>query len=167
LSRAATASLWALVALGVVLMLLLYVRPWRKAVRAQIERIAPAVVPFCEAFCRFFLSFPGRAATNVLLGLARWGCAAFMLLVLIEPQAPVPVDRFFILLANAVARLVTYLPISINGLGVLELSAVELFKLGAIPAELTFAAFIINRAVYYAFAGAVLLAAVWRSDSEE
>lgn len=153
--------IWLLLGVSAAAVLTLYVRPWRKRVRVWVVAIAPSAIPFFEAFCRFFLSHPLRAGANVLLGLARWGCAAMMLLVLIEPQMPAPVDRTFVLVANAAARLVTYVPISINGIGVLELSAVELFALGGIPAQLTFAAFVVNRVVYYLFATAVVISLTW------
>lgn len=161
LPDAMNAWVWLLLSACVGAVVTLYVRPWRKRVRAMVEVIAPSAVPFFEAFCLFFLSHPLRAGTNVALGLARWCCAAAMLLVIIEPQMSVPVDRLFVMVANAAARLVTYVPISVNGIGVLELSAVELFTLGGIPAQLTFAAFVVNRVVYYLFATAVVISLLW------
>ena len=154
--------LWSLVLTLVLGATGLFVRPWRKAVRRVVERVAPGAIPFLEAFCRFFLAHPGRAAFNLLLGFARWVCAAFMLLVIIVPLAPAPVSWTFVVVANAVARLVTYVPVSINGLGVLELSAVELFRGGGIPADLTLTAFIVNRIIYYMFAVAMVLVWLWR-----
>jgi uncharacterized membrane protein YbhN (UPF0104 family) len=90
--------------------------------------------PFSKRSVASFYHYPLRAGANLLMGVARWLCAAVMLLVIIEPQMSVPVDRVFVMVSNAAARLVTYVPISINGIGVLELSAVELFRLGGIPA---------------------------------
>jgi uncharacterized protein (TIRG00374 family) len=154
-----------LAGIGIVALSSLYVRPWRKRIRAAVEGLVPVAVPFFEAFCRFFLRHPIRAVLNVLLGLGRWACAALMLLVLIEPQLSTPVDRGFVLVANAAARLVTYVPISINGIGILELSAVELFALGGIPAQLTFAAFVVNRVVYYVFATALVVHLTWTGNA--
>jgi uncharacterized protein (TIRG00374 family) len=161
LPNAVNGWLWLMIAVCAAAVSALYVRPWRKRVRLVVERTAPRALPFFEAFCRFFLSYPLRVTANMMLGLARWACAALMLLVLIEPQMPVPVDRAFVMVANAAARLVTYVPISINGIGVLELSAVELFRLGGIPAHLTLAAFIVNRIVYYLFASALVVGMTW------
>jgi uncharacterized membrane protein YbhN (UPF0104 family) len=165
LPDAMNAWLWTVLSVCAGAVVTLYVRPWRKRIRAIVAALAPSALPFFEAFCRFFLHYPLRAGANLLMGVARWLCAAFMLLVIIEPQMSVPVDRVFVMVSNAAARLVTYVPISINGIGVLELSAVELFRLGGIPAQLTLAAFVVNRVVYYLFATAVLINLMWSGDA--
>jgi len=56
-----------------------------------------------------------------------------------------------VLLINTLARLTTLIPVSLNGIGVLETTAFYLFRQLGIPGSDTLCAFLVNRIIVYTF----------------
>lgn len=134
--------------------------PLRRAVYAVVQRRFSWAAAYCYSCASFFVHHPVLLMLNVVASVARAIVGALCIWYLLHGfgiDAPlVPV-----LFMNFVARMVTLIPLTINGLGLLEGTAMVLFKRIGIEPELSFLAFFLSRLIAMVFGAIVILFATW------
>jgi uncharacterized membrane protein YbhN (UPF0104 family) len=124
-----------------------------------LEQSRPALLRTVGAMLRHAWSFralhPLGAATALVLALVRAGLGSLMLYIAIAALGADPIAYKDVFFLSAIGRLVTYLPISLNGLGVLEGTTVLLLQRVGVPHEVTLGAVLLNRVIHYGVAGIV------------
>ncbi len=138
----------------------LLVQPMRKWVRHRlVEPFFPRALPLGHMAVDFLLFRKRALALNVGLAVVRIAISAltiyFGLLAVGHAAAHLP-DIFWL---NGLVRTVTFIPISINGIGVLEGSAMKAFAAPGveIAEEVILSAFILNRAIAYMISGTIVI----------
>ena len=86
----------------------------------------------------------------------RWTIDALMTLVLLY-SAGFTVSIFYIMAINSISNFAAFVPVSISGLGIREITKVKLFALVAVPAEIAAAVAIIYTIWGYLVAIAILM----------
>lgn len=149
--------IYILILLGLMLsLMLLFLRPLRKLVRKKIvEPFFPWAVSFLNSFVSFFLNHMILVLLNLLGTVARALVGAFMIWVGLFALG-VHRGVWDVILINFVARIVSYVPVTINGLGLLESAAIKTFSRLDIAPEPILLAFLIDRAIAALFGLSVI-----------
>lgn len=105
---------------------------------------------------RDLASHRGILAINGLLTVVRAATSALTVYVGLAVFGHAHASYADIFMLGSIGRLATYVPVSVNGLGVLEGVSATLFVRAGIPMEATVVALLVNRAVHYAFAAGIL-----------
>ena len=132
----------------------------RSLVRERIVlQYFPGLLPACQMVMAFIIHRPGALALNLFVGVIRLVVGALMIhlgLMAFGYQQAAFNDVFWL---NCLVRTTTFIPISINGIGLLEGAAIKAFSIEGvgIPEETVLSAFLLNRVVLYIFAGGVVL----------
>ena len=135
-------------------------RLMRKFVRERIVlRYFPGLLPACQMVMSFMLHRPGALALNLFFGIIRLAVSGLMIhlsLMAFGYQQAAFNDVFWL---NCLVRTTTFIPISINGIGLLEGAAIKVFSIEGvgIPQESVLSAFLLNRVMLYIFAGGLVV----------
>jgi uncharacterized protein (TIRG00374 family) len=132
---------------------------------AGIPKTPAAMQAFLEYFPRMVRNHPLALILNLGLSAIRMFVAAWMTLFALRAFGYAENGFWDIFWLTSVARLTTYIPISVNGLGVMEGSAVVLLGIVGIPKEMVLNAFLFNRLVHYLFCFGTLNAFAARGKS--
>jgi uncharacterized membrane protein YbhN (UPF0104 family) len=108
-----------------------------------------SIVNFFRSFLGFIRSHPYVLCLNLIITIVRILLSASTIYIGMGVFGFDGAHYLDILWLTSISRMTTYLPISFNGLGVVEGSAVVLLSLVKISAEITICAFFINRLIHY------------------
>ena len=132
-------------------LMLLFLRPLRKFVKKRIvEPFFPWAISFLDSFVSFFLNHMILLFLNILGTVLRALVGAFMIWVGLFALG-VHKGVWDVIFINFVARIVSYIPVTINGLGLLESAAIKTFSRLDIAPEPIFLAFLIDRTIAVLF----------------
>jgi len=142
-------------------LLCIFLRPLRKLIKRKIiERFFPWAVEYFNAVISFFLNHKPLFILNLSGTLLRAFIGAFMIWIGLAALG-VRTEICPVIFTNFVARMVSYLPVTISGLGLLEGAAIALFKELGIQPEATLIAFLLDRTVCTLFSIVVILIYIW------
>lgn len=145
-------------------MFCVFVRPLRKFLKvAVIDKFMPWSHQYFNTMVNFLLNHPRLVLLNVLFSVLRafLGATAIWIgLVAIGVES----NLWAVAFVNFVARMVSYIPITINGLGLLEGAAMTLFQRISIDPEATLLAYLLSRLIMMVFGVVVLLNVLWRKQ---
>ena len=142
--------------LSLLLMCVLF-RPLRKRIKSGIiEPLFPWTINYLNSFVSFFLNHAVLVCLNLMCTFARAFIGALMIWVGLFALG---VDRglWDVMFLNFVARMIGYIPITINGIGLLEGAAITTLSRLDIPPEPILLAFLIDRSIAALFGLTVIL----------
>lgn len=108
-----------------------------------------SIINFFRSFLGFIRYHPYVLCLNFIITIVRMLLSASTIYIGMGVFGFDGAHYLDILWLTSISRMTTYLPISFNGLGVVEGSAVVLLSLVKISAEITICAFFINRLIHY------------------
>jgi uncharacterized membrane protein YbhN (UPF0104 family) len=132
----------------------------RRLLKARIIlRYFPRCLPACQMVVRFLLHNPGALILNLFIGVIRLLVGALMIYAALMAFGYGQADFNDVFWLNGLVRTASFIPVSINGIGLLEGAAIKAFGIEGIciPEETVLSAFLLNRAVLYGFAIGVVL----------
>ena len=142
----------------------IFFRPVRIFFRIHIvERFFPVSKDYFNAIVGFFLNHMGLLLLNLLCTIIRAFIGAYMIWLGLAALG-IHEDVWQVMFVNFVARMVTYLPITINGLGLLEGTAMSLFEQIGITPDATLLSFLFDRIICTLFAVFVIIVVTWRKQ---
>lgn len=137
--------IYAVCCLGLILPLIVLAnKKLRNNIFALISKRFPWASSYLFSCASFFLHYPKLLILNFLVSLVRAVVGALCIWVILLGFGISP-NVIPVLFVNFVVRMVTFIPLTINGLGLLEGTAMVLFKRIGIAPELSFLAFFIAR----------------------
>lgn len=143
-------------AAGITMVLLLWKTGWLR--RLLTSRRMPKVIGSVAEHLRDYAHQPARSANAILVSFLFQihNGIAFYLLLVYGVDAPITIPEIFVVLT--LINVISILPISINGIGVVDGSFIYLAGLYAVPYDAALAVMLINRAllVVISIIGAVL-----------
>ena len=133
-------------------MLLISWKPFRKMVMHITKKIVPADIEEIYATAIFFIKQrPYLLLMNMLVTILIF-LISFIALKLQYIDLGIHVPLAAIAMMSSIVRIVSLIPVTLSGLGIREISAVYLFSLIGVPAEATFAVYLVRLIVSYGLA---------------
>ena len=120
---------------------------------------------YFSAVCSFFVEHPILLCLNLIGTIARAFLAAYMIWVGFLAFGIVR-DPSSVIFVSFVARMVGYIPLTVNGLGLLEGTAMKLFCGIGVPEEVTLLTFLIDRGITCTLCAVGALCVLWRLGSD-
>ncbi len=143
----------------------IYYRPLRKLVKHHVaDRLFPTARDYLEAVVSFFLNYPGLLLLNIFCTLVRAFVGAYMIWIALMALG-VHKEIFEVMFVNFTARIAGYLPVTISGLGLLEGSAMALFRGIGVAPETTLLAYLFDRGICTLFGLLVILRLTWKKNT--
>jgi glycosyltransferase 2 family protein len=143
----------------------IFVRPVRNFVKFRIiERFFSWSTDYFTAIVQFLLNHTGYVAINLFCTLLRALLGALEIWLGIIALG-ISANLVPVMFVNFVARIVSYIPITVNGLGLLEGTAITLFHRINVASEVTLVAFLLPRLVGMFIGGIIVLVFLWNGKS--
>ncbi len=158
--------LWALIPVSITaaVFITLVVRFWKKPGSGILARIHDGL----SSFLHHFWSFRNRWSVvllNLTITVFRWILQTLCFWAAFRAFG-VPVGLFAAGTIPVISTLVGYIPVSVAGIGIVELSAVLLFEMEGIAKAQVLASYLMLRLFLYLLAGLCLLFLKWETDTE-
>lgn len=159
--------LWALIPAGIlgIVIFTAAVRLWKKPKSGIFARLHDGLTSFLD-HCWSYRERWHILLLNILITIFRWVLQTFGFWAAFR-AFNVPVDFFAAATIPVISTLIGYIPVSVAGIGTVELSAVLLFKMEGIGGAEVVAAYLMLRLVLYALAGACLIFLKWDAKPSE
>lgn len=158
--------LWVLIpaSLSAAVFITLVVRFWKKPGSGILARIHDGLSSFLHHFWSFRNRWP-LVLLNLTITVIRWILQTLCFWAAFRAFGA-PVDFFAAATIPVISTLVGYIPVSVAGIGIVELSAVLLFEMEGIAKAQVLASYLMLRLVLYLLAGLCLLFLKWETDTE-
>ncbi len=140
--------------------LLLYIPASRAWSYQLIQRRFSWAASYCHACASFFVHHPLLFAANFMLSFLRAAVGGMCIWFLLRGFG-LDAKILDVLFVNFVVRIVSFVPLTINGLGLLEGTAMVLFRRIDVSSELSFLAFFMARLVGLGIGLVVVLWVTW------
>jgi len=159
--------LWALIPASIltVVFITAAARLWKKPESGILARIHEGLSSFLHQFWSFRKKLPVVMA-NLTITVIRWVLQTLCFWAAFR-AFDAPIGLFAAATIPVISTLVGYIPVSIAGIGTVELSAVILFDMEGIAKAKVLAAYLMLRVALYLLAGLCLLFLKWETNSSE
>ena len=159
--------LWALIPVSIlaVASITVAVRLWKKPGSGYLGRLHDGLTSFLNHFWSYRQQWH-IVLINLSITVFRWILQALCYWAAFRAFNS-PIDLFAAATIPVISTLVGYIPISIAGIGTVELSAVLLFEMEGIGGTEVIAAYLMLRLVLYTLAGICLLFLKWDTKSSD